>query len=673
MPEVTSVIRVAEIGSPEPAHISKNRTHSRLGSRVVISGYQLASLIIIGILSVLLVRPLHAQEATPEYTARAAAALEYLEEYSEREEKIVIPMRDNVRLSALILFPKDRPRRKLPTVLFRSPYLIDPGEIERFAEFHRSFIANGYAVVIQNVRGRYYSEGTYTYLIGSADDGYDTVDWITKQKWSNGKVGTLGCSSTAEEQHKLNAEQHPGLAATVPMGSGAGIGKVGPYNEMGNFYRGGVVQNLWFSWYYDAGYTYRPLFPSDLSRETLIRLGRFWNMDPKFVPPSNIDKLIWTLPINEVMDRMGATPSDMDDFVNRLPNDPRWKDVEFGREGDRYGAPMLMINSWYDISIGPNTALFEYQSTHAANAKARKNMFMVIAPTTHCMQSKVELEQTIVGERDMGDARFDYVGTVQAWFDYFVKGVKNDIVNQPKVRSYMMGANEWRSYDTWPPKKVRYLSYYLDSDGGANSLLGDGRLTTTKPGAVGSDTFIYDPMRPVPSLGGSICCFSDEFVGGAFDQGNIEMRADVLVYTTPPLEDSVEITGPVTVSLYLSSDAKDTDLTIKLLDVYPDGVAYNLDESIQRVRWRNGWESPSFLEPDNVYKVEVGPMVTSNAFAAGHRIRIEISSSNFPRFERNLNTGGNNFDESKGVVATNTIHHSQQYPSHIVLPIVPGE
>ena len=168
--------------------------------------------------------------------------------------------RCSVRLSALILFPKDQPRRNLPTVLYRSPYLIDPGEIDRFAEFNRSFIENGYAIVIQNVRGRYFSEGTYTYLVGSGDDGYDTVDWITKQEWSNGKVGTLGCSSTAEEQHKQNARQHPGLAATVPIGSGAGIGKVGPYNEMGNFYRGGAVQNFWFSWYYGSGYTNHPSF-----------------------------------------------------------------------------------------------------------------------------------------------------------------------------------------------------------------------------------------------------------------------------------------------------------------------------------------------------------------------------------------------------------------------------
>jgi len=614
-----------------------------------------------------------AQNISPEYKSRAAAALVFIEEHSAREEKVMIPMRDGVNLSALILFPKDRDRQNLPTILFRSPYLIDPYEIERFAEFHGSFLANGYAVVIQNVRGRYFSEGTYHFLTGSGDDGYDTVDWITGQDWSNGKVGALGCSSTAEEQHKLNARQHPGLAATVPMGSGAGIGKVGPFNEMGNFYRGGAIQNVWFSWYYTSGYTYRPSFGSDLSRDQMIRLGRFWSMEPNYVPPSNIEELIWTLPINEVMSRIGAAPSDMDDFVNRLPNDPKWQGVDFSGEGDQFGAPMLMINSWYDVSVGPNVALYEYQSKYAANGNARNNMFMVIAPTIHCGQSKVESENTMVGEREVGDARFDYVGTVQEWFDHFVKGVENGATNRPKVHAYMMGANEWRSHDAWPPKEVRYLAYHLQSDGAANSLLGDGRLMIAKPATTGSDTFVYDPMRPVPSLGGSICCFGEESVGGAFDQTGIEMRNDVLVYSTAPLEEAIEITGPIAVTLFLSSDARDTDLTVKLLDVYPDGTAYNLDESIQRVRWRKGWDSPTFMQPDNIYKVEIGPLVTSNSFAAGHRIRIEISSSNFPRFERNLNTGGNNFDEHEAVVATNTIHHSPRHPSRIVLPIVSGK
>ena len=604
-----------------------------------------------------------------DYAARSAAAAEYIATHADREEKVMMPMRDGVRLSSLILFPKKQPRRDLPTVLLRNPYLTE-GMVNSFGVFVRSFLENGYAVMFQNERGRYFSEGTFTYLVGSGKDGYDTVEWITHQAWSNGKVGLLGCSSSAEEQHKLQGMQHAGLAAGVPMGSGAGIGKVGPYNEMGNFYRGGAMQPFWLSWYYSSGYTYRPLFPPDLPRETVIRLGRFWNLEPELKPASEIDSLVWTLPINQVMEKMGAAPSDIDRFANWLPNDPGWKSVDFGGEGDPASAPILMINSWYDLSIGPNVAYYGYQSKNAANETARNNMFMMIAPTTHCQMGRVESEHTIVGQRDMGDARFDYVGLVQRWFDRFLKGAANGVTEEPKVRAYMMGVNQWRSYDTWPPPEAEYVAYYLGSDGDANSLLGDGRLATTKPPKAGRDAFVYDPMRPVPSLGGSICCFSPSFQGGAFDRSNLEMRTDVLVYTTAPLERTVEIAGPVSVSLYLSSDRKDTDLTVQLLDVYPDGRAYNLDESIQRVRWREGWERPVFMEAGKVYKVDVGPLVTSNGFLPGHRIRIEVSSSNFPRFERNLNTGGNNFDEKDGLAAQNVIHHGANYPSAVVLPVV---
>jgi putative CocE/NonD family hydrolase len=596
---------------------------------------------------------------------RHAAAVAYVATHADREDMVMMPMRDGVRLYAMILFPKDRPRQQLPAVLLRNPYLTE-GMISGFADYAASLLANGYAVVFQNERGRYYSEGTYTYLVGSGNDGYDTVEWLTKQPWSNGKVGLLGCSSSAEEQHKLNGTHPPGLAAAVPMGSGAGIGRVGPYNEMGNFYRGGAVQMLWFSWYYSAGYTYRPLFPANLTREQLIKLHRFWNLEPESIPPNGIDTTIWTLPIDRIMDKMGAVPSDLDDFVHRQPNDPRWKDVDFGGEGDMASAPILMVNSWYDVSIGPNTAMYAYQAQHGGNHD------MVIAPTTHCQEGRVETEHTIVGQRDMGDARFDYVGLVQRWYDHFLKGAENGVTNEPKVRAYMMGANQWRTYDTWPPKQATATTYYLDSDGRANSAQGDGRLTTTRPAKAGADQLAYDPLRPVPSLGGSVCCFSAAFQGGSFDQSTIEMRNDVLVYSTPPLTKPVEITGPVSVTLYLSSDRKDTDLTLKLLDVDPDGKAYNLDESIQRVRWRDGWEQPVFMEPGKVYKVSVGPLVTSNAFAVGHRIRVEVSSSNFPRFDRNLNTGGANADEATGLVAHNVIHHGAEHPSMIVLPILPG-
>lgn len=649
-------------GAPKPTQSSGERC-----ARVSILGAperRLGVLLALGILLTAPPFPVHAQD----YKQRSAAAAAYIDEHSEREDMLMMPMRDGVRLYTLILFPKGIPRQNLPTVLFRHPYA-NEGMPYSFGVYVASLLANGYAVVFQNERGRKFSEGTYTYLAGSGNDGYDTVEWLAKQTWSNGKVGTLGCSSSAEEQHKLQGAHAPGLAAAVPMGSGAGIGKVGPYNEMGNFYRGGAVQMLWFSWYYSSGFTYRPLFPPDLTRAQMLQLHRFWDLNPEHIPSSGIETAIWTLPLNKIMDNMQAPPSDLDEFVNRFPNDPRWKNVDFGGEGDTASAPMLMINSWYDMSIGPNVAMYEYQSKNAANETARNNMFMVIAPTQHCREGQVESEHTIIGQRDLGDARFDYVGLVQKWFDRFLKGVDNGVTSQPKVRAYMMGANQWRAYDQWPPKEAQYISYYLDSDGRANTAYGDGRISKTRPGKAGSDSFIYDPLRPVPSLGGNICCFSP-IEGGAFDQSGTEMRSDVLVYSTPPLPETMELAGPVKVTMYMSSDRKDTDLTVKLLDVYPDGKAYNLDETIQRLRWREGWDKPVFMEPGHVYKVDVGPLVTSNAFLPGHRVRIEVSSSNFPRFERNLNTGNNNFDEKDPLVAHNVIHHGPEHPSVIVLPVV---
>ncbi len=601
---------------------------------------------------------------------RQAAAMAYVRDHTEREDDVMMPMRDGVRLSADILFPKGRPRKNLPAVLIRKPYLTDAMiSWPEHTQYLASFLANGYAVVFQSERGRYFSEGAFTVLVGSGNDGYDSVEWLAKQPWSNGKVGLFGCSSSAEEQWKLVGTHPPGLAAAVPRSSGCGIGKVGPYNEMGNFYRGGAVQMWWFDWFYYYAFKYRPLFPAGLPRPEMQRLLPFWNLEPEHMPQVDFNEAIWTLPINKIMEKIGAAPSDMDDWVSRLPNDPRWKDLEVGGEGDRSSVPILMINSWYDLSIGPNVAMYEYQSKNAASELARDNMFMIIAPTTHCNQGQMETQHTVVGQRDMGDARLDYVDIIQKWFDRFLKGIDNEITRQPKVRLYIMGANQWRTFDRWPPENARYVSYYLASDGRADTAYGDGRLTTMPPDKAGSDGFTYDPLRPVTSVGGNICCFPP-IHGGAFDQSPTEMRSDVLVYSTPPLTAAIEVAGPVQVFLYLSSDRKDTDLTVKLVDVYPDGTAYNLDESIQRVRWRNGWEKPVFMEPGRVYKVEVGPLVTGNSFLPGHRIRIEVSSSNFPRFERNLNTGGNNFDEKDGLVARNVLHHGPAYPSVVVLPVV---
>jgi putative CocE/NonD family hydrolase len=236
-----------------------------------------------------------------------------------------------------------------------------------------------------------------------------------------------------------------------------------------------------------------------------------------------------------------------------------------------------------------------------------------------------------------------------------------------------MGLNKWQSSETWPPENTEMVTLYLNSKGAANSVFGDGKLTSNRPGPEDHpDGFTYDPHFPVPIHGGGFCCMGSEYQPGSFDQRQIEARHDILVYSTEPLKEGVEISGPVEITLYVSSDVKDTDFTVKLVDVYPDGRAYNLCDTIQRVRYREGYEKEVFMEKGKVYKVPVSSMNTSNYFAPGHRIRIEVSSSNFPRYARNLNTGGNNFDETEAVVAHNKVHHSDVYSSQIRVSMVNG-
>jgi putative CocE/NonD family hydrolase len=253
-----------------------------------------------------------------------------------------------------------------------------------------------------------------------------------------------------------------------------------------------------------------------------------------------------------------------------------------------------------------------------------------------------------------------------------LKGAQNTRVDKlARVTYYTMGLNKWQTSNTWPPEGAQPMTFFLSSGGRANTMNGDGVLTTTPPDADRPDTFAYDPMKPVTSFGGNVCCTGNAVQAGAFDQRKMEARDDILVYTSEPFKDGLELSGSITPVLYVSSDARDTDFTVKVIDVEPDGRAWNLDESIQRMRYRDGYDKPlAWMERDKVYRVTLQPLNTSNYFAPGHRLRIEVSSSNFPRFDRNLNTGGRNYDEAKGVIAHNAVHHSQQYPSQLTITVV---
>ncbi|GGD39025.1 CocE/NonD family hydrolase [Muriicola marianensis] len=601
------------------------------------------------------------------------SVFERLEEIAVVDQKVMMPMRDGIRLATDIYRPKGD--GKFPIIFSRTPYNFnswgDGEQRTRTAQRALEAVERGYAYVVQNERGRYYSEGEWDILGVPLTDGYDAFSWMSQQPWSNGKIGLLGCSSTAEWQMAVAALDHPSLGTMVPQGFGAGVGRVGDFMEQGNWYRGGAEQMLFFAWLYGVEHdVFKPRIPEGATQEDLIRISRFYDLAPEN-PPVDMAEALKHLPIQDFIKSISGKKEIFEKMVRRKPNDPAWFEGGLYHDDMEIGIPAFWFASWYDVSISPNLALFNHVRNNAKDAQVRDNQYLVIAPTLHCAYTRAS-ENTVVGERSVGDARLNYDEQIYAWFDLWLKGETNKFKEEtPRVQYYTMGINKWNSSDSWPPAGARMQTFYLRSGGKANSLYGDGSLSEKKPGKNDTpDTFVYDPMNPVPSYGGNVCCTGNAVRGGAFDQQVMETRNDILVYTSDVLEEGVEVSGFIESTLYLSSDVKDTDLTVKLIDVYPDGRAYNLDETIQRVRYREGYEKEVFMEKGKVYKVELTPMATSNYFKKGHRIRIEVSSSNFPRFARNLNTGGNNYDEKEGVVATNTIHHSEQYPSQIRLPMV---
>ncbi len=597
--------------------------------------------------------------------------LEKLEEIAIIDQKVMMPMRDGLRLATDIYRPKTT--EKVPIIFSRTPYNFNSwGDGERktrTAEKAYEFVKRGYAYVVQNERGRYYSEGEWDILGVPLTDGYDAFSWMKDQSWSNGKIGTYGCSSTAEWQMAVAALDHPSHAAMVPQGFGAGIGRVGDLMEQGNWYRGGVEQLLFFSWLYSVEHDkFKPRIPEGASQEDLIRISRFYDLAPEN-PPIDMSEALKHLPIQDMLKNINGKHEVFDKMVRRKPNHPDWFTGGLYHDDMEIGVPSFWFASWYDVSITPNLALFNHVRTNSKDASIRDNQYLVIAPTLHCRYTRAT-ENTIVGERSVGDARLNYKEQIFSWWDLWLKDANNDFKEKtPRVQYYTMGSNKWQAAEQWPPADTKMVSYYLNSNGDANTLNGSGVLSTKKATKDQPDSFIYDPMNPVNSLGGNVCCTGNAVKGGAFDQQKMEERPDILVYTTEVLSEGVEVSGFIESTLYISSDAKDTDFTIKLIDVYPDGTAYNLDETIQRVRYREGYDTEVFMEKGEVYQVDLTAMSTSNFFKKGHRIRIEISSSNFPRFARNLNSGGNNYDESKAIIAENKIHHSKKYSSHIQLPI----
>ena len=618
---------------------------------------------------------------TPEVIERRKAIEAELQSIAVVERKLMIPMRDGTRIATDVYRPKDT-SKKYPAIFVRTPYNFNYWDIRNNAPRDLSTeleaVKRGYAYVGMNERGRYFSEGNYDILGPPLTDGEDEFTWISKQPWSNGKVGTIGCSSTAEWQMAVAAQNNPAFTTMITQGFGAGVGRVGPYYEQGNWYRGGAVQMLFIAWLYGQQNQARPLFSPKLTQQELERAAKWFDLSPQ-LPQVDWAKALAHLPVKDIMVAAGGPPGIFADhmpvptggaMIQREPNDPAWYKGGLWHDNMKINIPGFWLMSWYDVSVGPNLAAFNHVRKTASPAVANQQ-YAIIAPTLHC-SFKRATENTVVGERSVGDARLNYDELTYGWFDHFLKGENNGVLEKmPRVRYYTMGINKWQTSDTWPPRGAESIKFFLSSAGKANTMNGDGVLVEAAPATDNADKFEYDPMNPVPSLGGNVCCTGNAITAGAFDQRKNETRPDILVYTTEPLKEGIEVSGPIEVTLYVSSDAKDTDFTVKLIDVYPDGRSYNLDETIQRMRYRNGYDKPNvWMESGKVYKVTLGPLNTSNYFEAGHRIRIEVSSSNFPRFDRNLNTGGKNYDESKGVVARNAVHHSRQYPSEIKLTVV---
>ena len=533
--------------------------------------------------------------------------------YNVRIEKsVMIPMRDGVKLSTDLYFPEGA-GEKLPVILVRTPYNKNvPGSD---GDTPSDLVGQDYVVAVQDVRGKFESEGDYIVSAADTNDGYDTVEWLASQSWSTGKVGTTGCSYPGENQVQMAKLRNPHHVAMNPRAASGGMQYFG-------FLRGGAFELAGSAnWFLRNGSKVKPQIDASMPRSQFLAVTKYFTLNPS--PPKVDWPELWrSLPLRDMMDKAGMPATDWEGFVSHPEGDPWWDQFGYVKETDHFDTPGLFLDSWYDYGVGDTFKLVELIKKNSASPRARENQFIVIAPTLHCWYEDAT-ERTVVGTRDLGDAQFDYYGLYLRWFDYWLRGIDNGVTKMPKIQLYVMGRNEWRGENEWPLARTKFTPFYLHSDGHANSRFGTGSLSTEKPGDESPDGYVYDPRSPVPTWGG---LRSRHLPSGAQDQSDIEMRSDVLVYSTPPLEKGIEVTGPLEVVLHVSSDVRDTDFTAKLIDVYPDGTAYNVQEGIQRARYREGFGKKVWMKPGEVYQVRINLGATSNYFGPGHCIRLEIST-----------------------------------------------
>jgi len=592
------------------------------------------------------------QLTTPlEASARGLGAddARYLIEY------LMLPMRDGVRMATVVIRP--RAEGAQPTLLVRTPYPMT--SIESFSALAKALLEKDYAIVMQNERGSQWSEGEFGILTNTTADGQDTLDWIAAQDWSNGRVGLHGCSSTAENQLKLAAIGHPALRACVAMSSGAGVGDIpGAEGTQGLFFRGGVPKLAdWAGWHAPSGIRARPKLPAVADADELARTMRYYSLSaPTFRDPDYAKALqasVRQAPSAEILTRMGVPLNGFQDFIVS-PTAAAWADVDLIDASHTGATPAININGWMDIGTYETVKLFEFQQHHP-------DQYLIMAASGHCRMTRTAKDAKL-GDRPVGDTSFGYDEIFTAWFERWLNDQPDAWKPMPKVRVFLMGASSWLTGETWPLPETAERSFYLGSEAGAATLWGDGTLLTSA-GEAGSDSFRSDPRNPVPSLGG------DLGISGPIctDQRPVECRADVLVYSTPELEQPIAVVGDVTAELYVSADVPDADVFVKLVDVYPDGTAYNLAQTSLRLRYRSGLSTPADLAHGEIYRIELEGITTANYFGPGHRIRIEIAGSSFPLADRNWHTGGRNDLASDGPVAHLTLHHGGDCPSRITV------
>ena len=536
---------------------------------------------------------------------------------------VAVPMRDGVRLRANVFRP-EAPGR-YPTILVRTPY----GKGSAISPNYAPFVARGYAVVVQDVRGRYRSEGVFRPLEQEPADGGDTLDWIARQPWSDGKIGMLGGSYLGIVQWKVAALNNPHLKAIFPSVSGCD-------DYLDRFYSPGGAMKL----------GQRLLWMSENMRA------------PHFHP--DFARFVLHLPLRTAdLAATGQTSSMFQEAVAHPAYDSFWKSISVREQLDKIRVPVFSVGGWFDNFVESDLLAFERLRGNSGVHR------ILIGPWPHNMAAKLD-------GVDFGPQADVPMREIQLqWFDQFLKGKDTPLLSQPPVRIFVMGVNRWREERNWPPR-AHLERFYLESRGRANTLGGDGRLGLRAPPdpAGAADRFVFDPQDPVPTAGGAVCCNPRVFPWGPQDQRAVEQRRDVLVYTTAPLAGDVEVVGPVRVILYAATSVRDTDFTAKLVDVLPGGRAQNLTDGILRLRYRKSLEKPELARPGEIYKLRIDAGVTGNVFQKGHRIRIEISSSNFPRFDRNPNTGAPVADATELRKATQTVYHDARRPSCLLLPVL---